>query len=256
VAARRALGLAAAAVVVLVWGASPAWAARTISVDPSTDLVDRQVVTVSGTGYQSNTQVGLAVCEADPLSLGDCDLDNIRIPTTDGSGAFETTFPVRRYIRTNDGTTDCAVAPGACVLGNGPPELGPDFAAAPLSFDPDVPGLPPLEVTVTSADRATIDRRSGVAYLVVEVRCNRPDAGVLVEGELVQSSARGTTRSSSSVQGPCRQAGNGVLLTFAPDGRRFSGGDATLEASVIGLTEDGDVVVQSFDTVVYVVRSK
>ena len=67
---------------------------------------------------------------------------------------------------------------------------------------------------------------------------------------------RGTTRSSASALGPCRQSGNGVLLTFVPDGRRFNGGDATLQASVFGLTEDGDVVVQSFDTIVYVVDSK
>jgi hypothetical protein len=43
--------LVGAAVVVLGWGAVPAWAAPSISVDPSTDLADRQVVGVTGTGY-------------------------------------------------------------------------------------------------------------------------------------------------------------------------------------------------------------
>jgi Neocarzinostatin family len=253
--AGRAGALVGVAVVLLIWGAAPAWAAPTISVTPSTDLVDDEVVTVSGTGYEPDTQVGLAVCEADPLSLADCDLDNIRVPRTDGGGAFETTFPVRRHIDTDDGITDCAGAPGACVLGNGPPELGPDFAAVPLSFDPDVPGIPPLRMTAVVSDRAAIDRRTGQAAVLVTVTCNQA-AVVDVVGVLEQSSPRGITRSASTSElGPCDEQGRKVLLRLQPTSGRFSGGDADFEGNATASSSRG-VVFQGFEVVVYVVHSK
>jgi hypothetical protein len=245
----------AGAVVVLIWGASPAWAARTITVAPSTDLVDEQPVTVSGTGYEPNGHVGLAMCVAGPLALADCDLDGSRVVPTDGSGAFETTFPVRRYIDTDDGITDCAAAPGTCILGNGPPELGPDFAAVPLSFDPDVPGIPPLRMTAVVSDRVAIDRRTGEAAVLVTVTCNQ-DATVVVTGVLEQSSPRGITRSSEAVEvGRCDEQGRKVLLRLEPTTGRFSGGDADFEGNATASSPRG-VAFQGFETVVHVVHSK
>jgi hypothetical protein len=248
--------LIGAAVVVLIWGAAPAWAAPSISVDPSTDLADRQVVDVTGTGYPPDSEVGVGVvmCEPDPASFSDCDLDNFRTPGTSSSGSFSTTFDVRRHIQTDGGTRDCASAPGACVLLAASP--GFDLrATAPLSFDPSAPPVPAFAMTAAFADRATIDRRSGAAFLTATVACNR--AGFFsINVELVQSTGGRSTRASFSATDACGPVGTAVLLTFEPRSGAYAGGDALLLGSASATSLDGASAGQGVSTVVAVVRSK
>jgi hypothetical protein len=256
--ARRTFGLLAAAVAVLVWGAAPAWAAPSITVDPSTELVDEQVVTVSGSGFDRGFPVPIAMCVAGARSSQDCDFDVVRSTNPDASGGIEATFPVRRYIDPGGGTiVDCAAAPGTCVLGAGRGLFFPgELATAPLSFDPDVPGVPPLRISADPPDRAVLDRRTGDVTVSVTVTCNQ-SATAFVDGILEQSSARGITRSSfSSGRGPCDVTGREVLVRLEPASGGFAGGDADFEAVVAASTPRGDYVSQPLEAVVHIGQSK
>ena len=120
----------------------------TLSVTPSTNLLDRQTVTVTGSGYPADTSVVLLECldppTADPFNCGYSSVHNV---LSDGSGAISTTITVRRIVRTQGTSTDCATA-GACVLLSGVNEVG-DGATAPIQFDGSVPPPPPPTISVT-----------------------------------------------------------------------------------------------------------
>ena len=59
----RRVALAAAICLVLpVISSTPAYAARTLTVTPSTDLVEAQTVSVAGEGF--NPSVGIGFCQA------------------------------------------------------------------------------------------------------------------------------------------------------------------------------------------------
>lgn len=120
----------------------------TLTVTPSTNLLNLQDVTVTGTGYPANTVVTLLECldppTTDPFN---CSYNSASNALSDGSGNISTTITVRRIVRTQGASTDCATA-GACVLLSGVNEIG-DGATAPIQFDGSVPPPPPPTITVT-----------------------------------------------------------------------------------------------------------
>jgi len=250
---RRTIAFLATATVLLIWGAAPAWAAPSVTVAPATDLVDRQVVEVTAFGFPPDTFVAAIMCEPDPATLSDCDVDPIAPGNADGGGRFSTTLPVRRFIETNAGVTDCATAPGACVLVVGTPDLS-QVAAAPLTFDPDAPALPPFRLTATVDGRATVDRTTGWAFVTITLSCNRGGTA-FVGAQLVQTSTRRVTTGTTFIQVPCPEDPGPVVLSFEPERGAFSGGDAHLRASAEAFTADERGAVD-ISTVVHVVRSK
>ena len=89
-----------------------------VTVTPSTDLAHLQTVTVSGTGFTPNVNVGLAECHnTDSGDANDCDTTHTGFAPTDASGAFSAPFTVRRILHTPNGDVDCAAAPGTCNIG-------------------------------------------------------------------------------------------------------------------------------------------
>jgi hypothetical protein len=125
-------------------------AVPTITVTPDSSLVSRQTVTVSGTGFTPGWTVVVTQCPAGGSGTTACS-GTVAEPTTDGSGAFTTTFTVSRGA-TEEGfpptpTIDCAAAPGTCAIFAHIPETG-DVAVAPISFVPNAP-IPTPSVTVT-----------------------------------------------------------------------------------------------------------
>ena len=113
-------GLSAAAM--LVGAAGPAAAIviddtppPTVTVSPSTDLVDGQTVTVEGSGFPFSQPVSVRQCSSD---LSVCTTP-IAVTTTT-SGSFSTTTAVKRRIGID--SYDCSSGAGACVIdvqGNG-----------------------------------------------------------------------------------------------------------------------------------------
>ena len=121
-----------------------------ITVTPSTNLLDGQTVTVEGSDFPSGSFVVLVEC-VDAASGGqsNCDLSNQMGTGADASGSFSVTMRLSRLISTPaQGTTDCA-QPSTCIIGAGvPPDGSQGSAKAPIQFDPNAPLPPPPSITV------------------------------------------------------------------------------------------------------------
>ena len=167
-------GVGALAALTLV-SASPAGAQPAITVTPDTDLVDFQTVTVSGSGFPANIDLGMAQCSTGgPPTLESCDLDTSVIILSDAAGAFTADFVVERLIETPAaGDVDCAEAPGTCVLGAAPLDIS-EFAVAPLAFDPDVPPQPRLEIGVSVDPVGSVTPKTGTGTISGTVTCSSP----------------------------------------------------------------------------------
>lgn len=129
-------------------------------ITPSTDLVDGQVVTVTGTGYDPFQRLEVFQCVAGAVDEFDCDLRNAYEWDADASGVFTFSFKLdaRIYVGDPRGSifdleaVDCRSAAGACIIGIGYVLDADEAQTAPLSFDPDAPLNPPVAMTVTPDD--------------------------------------------------------------------------------------------------------
>ena len=148
----------------------------TITVVPSTDLVDRQSLTVSGTNFAPDAFVNLNECPTTSTSDPYCSPFGLGgFAQTDSTGSFTTTVTARRGIRTfnsSEPVVDCASSSELCSL-FAASEDG-DVAHAVLDFDPNAP-IPTTTVTVTP-DRDLPDR----AVVTVHGSGFGPDDSVFV----------------------------------------------------------------------------
>ena len=129
----------------------------TVNVDPSTDLVDQQVVQVDATGFRPGENVVLGQCPAgatDPLA----ECQNLFGLLADDAGEVAEEYVVEAAFqvftggeRTDEGaafdTIDCRVE--ACELVAGALFDIERYGAVPLVFDPDAPLRPEMDVSVT-----------------------------------------------------------------------------------------------------------
>lgn len=116
-----------------------------LQVDPSTDLVDGQAITVTGTDWFPDDDVVLWQCTtSDSGRIDTCNGPSTMFPDVDADGTFvvETTAQ-RRFDDWNGGVTECE--PTSCVLlafRSGP--VDEEDVVVPIAFraDPSVPGAP------------------------------------------------------------------------------------------------------------------
>lgn len=107
-----------------------------ISVSPSTDLVDGQVVTVTGAGYSANSSLGMVQCVAGADSIDDCDGRTATSFSADATGGYRKPLTVYRTIHHNVGqTTDCS-QPDACIVASVYIHGFQGLATHPLHFTP------------------------------------------------------------------------------------------------------------------------
>jgi hypothetical protein len=241
---RAPLAVAAAIAMTLVW-AVPASAASALVVTPNTNLVDFQTVTVTGSGFPADTQVGLVQCTvgaANPST--DCDLSFVQFPTTDSSGNYSTPFTVERLINTSAGQIDCA--PANCAMFSSDLNLGSP-ASALLQFDPNVPPQPRLALAVTIDPKGTVVSKTGEVTVSGTVSCTLP-ADVFIDVLIQQRAGRafiqgeaitdvqcdGTTRWSATGQGF-----NGIL----------KGGSAQVDVFADGSTGSQNAFTEAFATI-------
>jgi hypothetical protein len=123
-----------------------------LTASPSTGLDDGDNVTVTGKGFKHHERIALTECVAGSTDAGECvafaGIGNTQGVKADNSGHFSTSFNVARVLTLGGGTIDCAQAPG-CVIGAiDATGFGTVRAVAPISFDPSVPPLPPLNLAV------------------------------------------------------------------------------------------------------------
>jgi hypothetical protein len=135
----------------------------TISVAPSTDLVHGQTVTVTGAHFAPVSPVVLSECSTSSLPPGGFCGFGGPVTVTDASGAFSTTFVVKRSVPDLQSgfppqPVDCAASPGTCSLVAGSFDFQ-DHAQQALDFDASVP-IPSPDTSVSPqtgiADRALV----------------------------------------------------------------------------------------------------
>jgi hypothetical protein len=123
--------------------------APVVAVAPSTDLVHRQSVTVTGSGFSPAAQIGIAQCEAGVPSIDRCDTGASVYTTADLTGKWSATLPVHRVIRIAYENVDCTTSAGACAVSAANVTDYAESGSVAIAFDPGVPPPPPPAVTVT-----------------------------------------------------------------------------------------------------------
>ncbi len=117
-----------------------------VSIDPSADLVDGQIVDVTGADWRPNSYGYLAQCRSRATSYEQCSFDTLSFVDIEDSGGFETQVGVNAVFRQagNGARVNCRVA--ACslfVVLESQYENLTGAARARLRFDPDAPLLEP-----------------------------------------------------------------------------------------------------------------
>lgn len=112
----------------------------TVALDSDTGLVDGQVITVTGAGWEPGRRLTIRECNADRTLCPGYDIEI----DADASGSFTTEFRVRGQgdVRRR-GEIDCRTE--VCSLSF---DSLRSRVVRPLAFDPDVPPLPPPTVEV------------------------------------------------------------------------------------------------------------
>jgi hypothetical protein len=128
----------------------------TVTANPSTGLLDGQTITVSGTNFKPDAELGVAECVTGTVTPSPLTCFLGTLVAADGNGSFSTPDTVIRIISVAQGTTDCA-QPTACVL------MAFDFAdpsqvaSTPISFQ-DIVIVPP--VLAASPSTGLVDGQS------------------------------------------------------------------------------------------------
>ncbi|MEU0162920.1 enediyne antibiotic chromoprotein [Streptomyces sp. NPDC006261] len=101
--------LGATATAALAFATGPASAAAALSLSQATGLSDGQSVTVNGTGFAADAEVGLAQC-ADGLICS-----TAVVTAADANGAIQHSLPVNKTFTATDWNTGASVAVDCAV---------------------------------------------------------------------------------------------------------------------------------------------
>ncbi len=167
-------------------------------VEPTTGLIDGQMVSVSSSNLEPNANIVIVQCAADSTSAERCDLSRLSFINANRNGEIAIEFRVSRQIRIDEGLLDCA--PDNCVLGIG--SLDEDLltplatGGVPLNFDASVPLPPPPTLDVSKKRNLTDGQKVrltgsgwatnsevGIEQCVASNRAAEPDREEAVEIE-------------------------------------------------------------------------
>jgi hypothetical protein len=157
-------------------------AVTTMTVTPSTNLKDGQLVGVSISGFPANTSIAVIECGPGATNENGCDPQTLQYLTTDANGHVSTPFIVAAKLSTFNGAVDCRTS--ACRLGAGTFDASTTAGAA-IAFNPTAPLAPPLHLSLTVDPNGQVNSHTNVATVDGTVTCNRI-AIVDVSGELTQ----------------------------------------------------------------------
>jgi Neocarzinostatin family len=176
----------------VAFGAVPASAKGPfVTATPHRLLADGQQVMVSAGLFAPNTSMAVVECPTDVITPGTCDLNTVIFTETDASGSYtDVPFTVSRIL--GDGT-DCALN-GGCYIGTQDAGASGPTASRLITFDPDIPPLPQLEIAVR-IDKTPKVNDKGVVALRGTLECRNRPAEVEVDIELSQVFDRAIFRS-------------------------------------------------------------
>jgi hypothetical protein len=187
-----------------------------LTATPSANLDDGQTITITGKHFRPRDHFALSECVAGATDASECVIlagfGGVASARANGSGHLRATFNVARILTLIDGTVDCAQAPG-CVIGAVDEDnpFGPLAASVPVTFDPHVKPLPPLNLEIDvdpTAQIATGSHRSDTAEITGKISCDRKTA-VPVEFQMQVTEPVGDSQAGGFVEGQasCARAG-------------------------------------------------
>jgi len=122
----------------------------TATATPSTGLIDRQSIHITGSGFRPNRSVAMVECIGGSSDYYKCSNSYDPYPTVATDGTIDATMAVRTLLHAIDGTTvDCRTSAGACEIQVGSPDQPTNRIHLPLAFDPNAPLAPPPTMDVT-----------------------------------------------------------------------------------------------------------
>ena len=187
-----------------------------LTATPSANLDDGQEITITGKNFRPREYFALSECVAGATDASECVIlagfGGVVSARANGSGHLRATFNVARILSLIDGTVDCAQAPG-CVIGAVDEDnpFGSLAASVPVTFDPDVKPLPPLNLDLRVDPTAQItpgSHRSDTAEITGKISCDRPTA-VPVDFQMQVTEPVGDAQAGGFVEGQasCDRAG-------------------------------------------------
>jgi Neocarzinostatin family len=205
-------------------------ATPTIVANPSTDLLDGQLIDVTGSGFAKEAPIALLECEGGAVSESSCDL-TIEEAQADKTGSFEVPYNVSRFINVNGTVVDCAQSSG-CDLAAADLNDVDDATVTPISFQ-DVAVTPPT-VSVNPSTGLLDDQSVTVAGAdftpdaeLVVIECQTSGAadgsgcdfetGILLNADDAGtfSTTYNVTRVIQGTDGPVDCAGSGACVLEA-----------------------------------------
>jgi hypothetical protein len=188
---RCTLGIVVVALLVAVSGIAstlPAGAAvARISVGPSKNLVDGQVVTVTLFDFPPNSALRVFQCAKNATNVTRCDAATQMPVVTGPHGGGTTPFIVEHTLRVPSPTlltpVDCTKTTCKIVVVIGFP--GTFVAAYPVTMNPSAPLAPPLTFGISINPTGTVNTTTHVATIGGTATCNRA-AFVEINGQVAQ----------------------------------------------------------------------
>ena len=177
---RTALALAVVAIATFAT-TTPAGAAASITVRPSTHLFDGESIRVKGNGFDPHVNLVAVECKAGPDAISFCDESTAKFTQTGNTGAYALDFIVRHTIVTGFGSVDCSAGAGACVIAVADAgDIVGTAVLAPISFaaaGPPQRGVLSVPMSVASGGVAVVHATGFAPYAMLEVSLCAADPG-------------------------------------------------------------------------------
>jgi Neocarzinostatin family len=216
------VALLAVAPVPLASASAPEPALTTLTVTPNTDLVDFQIVDVTGTDYPPSHSVDLVQCVEDQ----GCDFSNLQVHFTDADGSYTASFGVRRILHLEGVAIDCATDQNCILVSIDITDLSTGAQAA-ITFDPDAPPAPDPNFHLVPDSTGHVRPDKGTARIGATLRCNR-DQFIDADLVLTQVYNQRIFRSEVFISIACSRGTSRFAVTFRPVNGLFGEGEATV----------------------------
>jgi hypothetical protein len=206
----------------LASASAPEPALTTLTATPNTDLVDFQIVDVTGTDYPADHAVDLVECVQDQ----GCDFSNLQVHYTDAAGSYTASFAVRRILHLEDVDVDCVTAQNCILVSLDITDLSTGAQAA-ITFDPDAPPAPDPNFRLLPDSTGHVRPDKGTARIGGSLRCNQ---NLFIDAYLVLTQVynQHIFRSEAFLSIACSRGTARFAVTFRPVNGLFGEGEATV----------------------------